>query len=341
MSTTAANTGSIAVPVQNDGTISVAAGNDLSISTLSNLVGTTLTGGTYNVASGGALSIQGQVLTDGAAISLAGTGQLSDGSGDGLRDLAAVSAAGSITLSGGRQLTVSGALSSAGTIAVKDTSKLTLTTGALTLTAGQLTGSGTVTATSVANTGATVAPGNAANGSAILSITGTYSQGAAATLAVDANGSTVGTQYDRLAVSGAVTLDGTLSVATGFTPVLGLTFDVLTGASRSGQFATYAGMTAGSSALYTPTYGATFARLTMTQLPAISVGNVSVTEGNSGTAVASFPVTLSSSPSLAVTVHWATADGTAVAPGDYTAACGNAHVHPGPDLEDRLGDDRR
>jgi ribosomal protein L35AE/L33A len=53
-------------------------------------------------------------------------------------------------------------------------------------------------------------------------------------------------------------------------------------------------------------------------VPGLSVGDVSVTEGDSGTTLATFPVTLDRPATGPVTVHVATADGTAVAPGDYT-----------------------
>jgi hypothetical protein len=47
-----------------------------------------------------------------------------------------------------------------------------------------------------------------------------------------------------------------------------------------------------------------------------------VTEGNAGTTNATFTVTLSAASTQVITVNFATANGTAVAPGDYTAASG-------------------
>lgn len=52
-------------------------------------------------------------------------------------------------------------------------------------------------------------------------------------------------------------------------------------------------------------------------LPSLSITDVSVVEGNSGTTAAAFTVTLSAASSDTVTVNYATANGTAVAPGDY------------------------
>ena len=55
-------------------------------------------------------------------------------------------------------------------------------------------------------------------------------------------------------------------------------------------------------------------------LPVLSVNDVTVTEGNSGTVSATFTVSLTPTSGRAVTVDYATANGTAQAPGDYQAA---------------------
>jgi hypothetical protein len=57
-------------------------------------------------------------------------------------------------------------------------------------------------------------------------------------------------------------------------------------------------------------------------LPTLSISDASVTEGNAGTVAAQFTVTLSAPATGAVTVGFATADGTATAGSDYTAASG-------------------
>jgi uncharacterized protein len=56
--------------------------------------------------------------------------------------------------------------------------------------------------------------------------------------------------------------------------------------------------------------------------PSLSISNVSLPEGNSGTTNFNFTVTLSASPTADVTVNYATADGSATAPSDYAAASG-------------------
>src|SRR5262249_6240798 len=64
-------------------------------------------------------------------------------------------------------------------------------------------------------------------------------------------------------------------------------------------------------------------------LVALAVGDTSVTEGNSGTTTATFPVTLSTASGKTVSVDWHTADGTAQAPSDYSAAGGTLTFAPG------------
>jgi len=57
-------------------------------------------------------------------------------------------------------------------------------------------------------------------------------------------------------------------------------------------------------------------------LPVLNVGDVSVTEGNSGTTPATFTVTASQNHSEVLHVPFGTANGTALAPADYTATSG-------------------
>src|SRR5439155_2870250 len=63
--------------------------------------------------------------------------------------------------------------------------------------------------------------------------------------------------------------------------------------------------------------------------PTISINDVTVTEGNTGSVNATFTVTLSFAYDAPVTVHYATANGTALAGSDYAAASGDVTVPAG------------
>ena len=63
--------------------------------------------------------------------------------------------------------------------------------------------------------------------------------------------------------------------------------------------------------------------------PSVSIDDVSAIEGNSGTTMLSFPVTLSAASAQTVSVNYATSDGAATAPADYTAANGTIRFSPG------------
>ena len=64
--------------------------------------------------------------------------------------------------------------------------------------------------------------------------------------------------------------------------------------------------------------------------PALSITDVTVVEGNSGTTNAVFTVSLSNPSYQAITVDYATSDGTATtADGDYTGASGTLSFAPG------------
>ncbi len=99
---------------------------------------------------------------------------------------------------------------------------------------GIIQGTGTLATANFTNTG-TVAPGVAAG---ILNITGNFiNQG---TVAVELGGTTAGTQYDRLAVTGAITAGGILDISliNGFSVANGQTFTIMTGSSVTGTFST-------------------------------------------------------------------------------------------------------
>jgi hypothetical protein len=63
--------------------------------------------------------------------------------------------------------------------------------------------------------------------------------------------------------------------------------------------------------------------------PVLSVGDVSIVEGNAGIANATFTVTLSAPSAQSISVGYATGNGTATAPGDYTTTSATLTFTPG------------
>lgn len=101
----------------------------------------------------------------------------------------------------------------------------------------------------------------------------------------------------------------------------GLTIYKALGINNAGQIVGYAlGGGRSHAVLLTPVEEGT---------PTVSIGDVTVTEGNAGTTEAVFTVTLSEPASDEVTVNFATVDGTATAGADYTAQSGTLTFAPG------------
>ena len=183
--------------------------------------------------------------------------------------------------------------------------------------AGTVEGTGTVEGAQVTNGGtfsAGFSPG-------ILHVNGPYTQAAGGHLEVEVAGPLPGTGFDRLELTGAATLGGTLDISTiaPFAPALGNTFTILTASSVTGTFDNVTGTTLPGGLQYIVEYGVDYARLVVAT-NSISIGDApAVMEGDSAT----FDVTLASTPTEDVTVHYATSDLTAEEPGDYTATSGD------------------
>jgi len=211
----------------------------------------TLTGGTFEVKdvlliadiprNPPAAPYDGRVFTNAAHVILDGPGaeiRLAGGT-SALAGLDTNAAGGRLTLKNGKALSVSSAFTNAGHLEIDATSSFSTGGAAFTNTgAGTIGGTGTLSAP-VTNNG-TLAPGQSAG---TLNVSGSYTQGSAGTLAVELGGLAAGTEHDQLAISGAITLGGTLDVTTigGFTPGPGDTFTIATGSSVTGNFANVAG----------------------------------------------------------------------------------------------------
>jgi hypothetical protein len=116
-----------------------------------------------------------------------------------------------------------------------------------------------------------------------LGIVGGFTEPMSGTLFVTIGGTTAGNGFSQLNVSRAVGVGGTLSIAKprGFVPALGQSFTILTGASRSGQFATVTGSTIGAGHSFRVIYNATSVALVVVHSPVLSLKPSS---GHRGTA---------------------------------------------------------
>ncbi len=235
---------------------------------------------------------------------------------------------GDLTISAGR-LDLSSHTQTGGTTTVPVGTTLG---GPLELQGGVLRGAGTVDGP-VNNSGGTVRPGTSPG---TLTINSNYTQGAGGTLESEIQGTGPGTQFDRLVVNGNASLDGALRLVngSGFDPAASGTFEIVKTAAdgRSGQFSQVSGDDLGNER-YVPTYGADNVTLVVEANPAVTIGDATVTEGNSGQVNATFTVNLNEQSTATVKVDYATADGSATAPGDYTAASGTVTFAPGDTAE--------
>jgi hypothetical protein len=110
---------------------------------------------------------------------------------------------------------------------------------------GALIGGGTIDA-NVTNAGQ-VSPGGTGAAS-LLTINGSYTQASGGALNIELGGSTPGSQYDQVDLSGAIALDGglSLSLANGFTPVPGTSFTILKNDGPAAVGGNFAGLPEGT-----------------------------------------------------------------------------------------------
>jgi hypothetical protein len=243
------------------------------------------------------------IITNAAHITLSGVDTtkpsfIDQSNNNALQNFATNASAGSFTLSADRQFTTGGNLTNAGIVTVSKsagtgTTALTIggtgiysQTGGTTTVDGVLNASGGINVsggfiygnaagvtggkqgTLVGNfdlTSGTINPGDGIKKIGDLNITGTYTESGAGILNIDLHGTTANTTYDVLNVSGAAVLGGTINIdlLTGFTPMVGDTWDVLNYASMSGAFTTENLPTAPVGDHYVFTCGATDCTLTL------------------------------------------------------------------------------
>ncbi len=274
--------------LNNTGTLEVAAGDMMQIGTsaggaLTNFLGTTLTGGSYNLSGTLQFGASGTTIaTNAANITLNGAGQMLDfGNNKILAGLTNNAATGSFKLNSGASFTTAGgSFTNAGLFTVSALTIFTVGGSSFnfTQTGGTAKVDGTLTSTSLgtlAVNGGTLdgvgtlgynvvdssilTPGDSATVTGKLSVADTYTQNSTGALDIQINGATAGAKYDQLKVTQAASLGGTLNIAlgTGFTPTVGETFTILTASSlNSTTFATVNGLAINGSEHFVISYQA-------------------------------------------------------------------------------------
>jgi hypothetical protein len=198
-------------------------------------------------------------------------------------------------------------------------------TGLVALQGGSLLGQGTVNA-NVQSAGH-VRPGTAST-PGTLTVNGSYTQTAAGSLDVKIGGTGTGL-FDQPQVTGAATLDGGLNVSTinGFLPGTGDSFAVLTGASRSGQFATATGLDIDSQHSFRVVYDPSDVKLLGVGAPIVVTPTSGLVTTEAG-GTARFTVVLTSQPRANVAIGLSSSDPSAgtVSPASLTFTPGNWNV---------------
>ena len=165
-----------------------------------------------------------------------------------------------------------------------------------------------------------VAEGNSGSANAVFVVTLSEASGQTVTVNyATATGTAV--TADFAATSGALTFLPGVTSQNVTVAVLGDLFD------EDDETFTVGLTGAGGGTIADPTGQGTI--LDNDNVPSLTIGNATVTESNTVAANAVFTVTLSTASGKTVTVGYATADGTATTPLDYTAATGTVTFAPG------------
>lgn len=241
----------IGTSLKNSGRVEVLTGTIAVTGPFRNMTGNVLAGGEYFLQ--GRLRFLGaNVVTNAADVTLDGGGAIQDPSGfDAFTNFATNGPGGSLTLEGGRNMTVPGLFRNEGTLVAKAGSTFSVANHALVnAPGGVLGGTGAIDA-NVGSAGE-VAPGLSPG---VLTIQGNYVQQSDGRLRIEITGLTPETEYDRLVVTGSATLDGVLAIesAPGFLPPVGTQFNIL-GGLRFGQFAGVEGDLLLNRSWYAPFY---------------------------------------------------------------------------------------
>jgi fibronectin-binding autotransporter adhesin len=289
---TGTNISTTAASFSNTGTLTIDASDSFTTAKLTQISGSTLSGGTFVLGGNLDLTTAGISLTTNSSTLTLEGGTIDSNGVNALSVLASNTK--SLTLADDASLTTSATsnFTNSGTVDVAKGSTLTVggtshsynqtagttmvdgtlsggTTGSASVTGGTILGAGTVKGNlSVGNASGTAATINVGDSgvAGLLSITGKYTQLATGTVTGFINGTAAGTGFSQLKVTGAAALAGTINftVATAFQASLtvGETFTVLTASSVAGEFSN-SEITISSSLHFNVTYTATGVVLTV------------------------------------------------------------------------------
>ncbi|MDF1791192.1 MAG: DUF4347 domain-containing protein, partial [Thalassobaculaceae bacterium] len=196
--------------------------------------GTTVNGGTLQVSGGNALADAGSVtVSTGATLDLSGTSEtIGSLTGNGTVNIGT----GTLTLTDAASTNFSGSISGTGTIAGAGT--YTVASGAT------LKGTSTFSTAVTISNGGTIAPGNSPGKIS----TGDLTLANGSTASMEINGTTAGTLYDQIAVTGTVTISSaTLSLTFGYTPSLGDSYILIENDGVDAVTGTFDGLAEGAS----------------------------------------------------------------------------------------------
>lgn len=257
------------ITLNGTGRLTVGAGSTFQVNgTITNLAGGTFSSGSLNVAgtlqfnAADVTTIDGDLSLNDPAAQIIDENNL-----DAFRNLTTVTSNGSLGITNGRSLAVTGSLTSAGSLTVGSTAAASTLTapggllqtagtttlangtvsaaGGYNLSAGTLQGNGTVAANLDCN--GTISPGASPG---LLTISGTWTELASAALNIEVGGYIRGAAggYDAIDVSGALIFQGgsagtlNISLINGFLPNLGDQFRIIHhDGPRNGTFAAVTG----------------------------------------------------------------------------------------------------
>ncbi|HIJ85924.1 MAG TPA: hypothetical protein HPQ00_17210, partial [Magnetococcales bacterium] len=188
-------------------------------------------------------------------------------------------------------LTVNGALTSGGTITMASGKNFSLqgASNHITLQSSSiLQGAGTLSIASSggSNQDGTIQPGNAGT-AGLLTISHSASAlafGDTSVLNLDLGGISVGTQYDKLVISGSVVLNGTINInlINSFVPSGGQSFTVMSYSSASQSVDRINGLNVGSGVVLDPAFSATSLVLSARTVTFAGDSNANVAAGTAG-----------------------------------------------------------